>query len=200
MNLQQVVNQSDQASMPRPDSRGCSRLHHPAARGARGFSGSRGAARRGAGRDRGGDRGARRRGWPAGLWAHKVCGDGGQPRRAKAGQDLRSILVRVLGAANKPMGIPELAAAAKKAGYAKSSATFPRMVGMRLSGDKRFRRAGRGCKGYRASPIGLLGWQHCVQTDRTICDPNPLESSVSRAGGYRSRRGWAATRAKGVGA
>jgi hypothetical protein len=60
------------------------------------------------------------------------------------GQDLASVLLKVLGGASKPMGIAAIAEAAKKAGYKSSSPAFPRIVGMRLSTDKRFKRAGYG--------------------------------------------------------
>jgi hypothetical protein len=105
----------------------------------------------------GGGRRGRRRGRPAG--AAKGMGKrgrrarggkkggarkgGGKGQRVK-GQDLASIIVKVLGRSTKPMGIADVAAAAKSAGYKSSSPKFVRIVGMRLSTDKRFKRAGYG--------------------------------------------------------
>jgi|SRR5262245_9585542 len=63
-------------------------------------------------------------------------------RRAK-GQDLASIIEKVL-AASKPLKIPAIVAAVKKAGYESSSPSFARIVGMRLGDRKRFKRVGRG--------------------------------------------------------
>ena len=90
--------------------------------------------------------GGERRGRPAKVKTGHAARSGkgtGQGGRVK-GQDLASILVKVLGGASKPMGIPAIADAAKKAGYKSSSPAFRRIVGMRLSTDKRFKRAGFG--------------------------------------------------------
>src|SRR5688500_5987033 len=67
----------------------------------------------------------------------------GMGRRPK-GEDLGSVLVKVLQGASKPMTIPELVAGAKKAGYASSSPSFSRIVGMRLGNKKMFKRVARG--------------------------------------------------------
>lgn len=77
----------------------------------------------------------------------------GRPRKAKRGgggrrrkgEDLASVIAKVLGVAKKPMRAAEVAHAATQSGYSTSSSAFPRIVAMRLAGDrKRFRRAGRG--------------------------------------------------------
>ena len=51
---------------------------------------------------------------------------------------------KALTGASKPMKIADIAAAAKSAGYKSASPNFVRIVGMRLSTDKRFKRAGYG--------------------------------------------------------
>jgi hypothetical protein len=60
------------------------------------------------------------------------------------GQDLASVIHKVLLGAPKPMRLPEIVSAVKKGGYASSSPSFARIVGMRLGDRKRFRRVGRG--------------------------------------------------------
>ena len=68
---------------------------------------------------------------------------GGKGKRA-GGADLASVMEKALTGASKPMKIAEIAAAAKSAGYKSASPNFVRIVGMRLSTDKRFKRAGYG--------------------------------------------------------
>jgi hypothetical protein len=67
----------------------------------------------------------------------------GAGRRAK-GQDLATFLTKVLSSSRKPMGIAEITAGVKKAGYVSSSASLPKIVGMRLGTNRAFKRAGRG--------------------------------------------------------
>lgn len=95
----------------------------------------------------GGSNGFHRVGRPAKVGkapkAARASGGAKRGRRPK-GQDLASMIHKVLAEAKKPMGIPDVVSAVKRAGYASSSPSFPRIVGMRLSGDKKFKRAGRG--------------------------------------------------------
>jgi len=70
-----------------------------------------------------------------------VPGKGG---RRPSGEDLASVLEQVLRTSGKPLGIPAIVIAARRAGYVTSSPSFPRIVGMRLGDGKRFRRVGRG--------------------------------------------------------
>jgi hypothetical protein len=114
----------------------------------RGFEGGRSARKVGRPRrGRGAAKGARKRGRKMASRGGAARSRGakrlGQGNRAK-GQDLASLMAKILGGAGKPMGIPEIAAAAKKRGYRSSSPAFPRIVGMRLSTDKRFKRASFG--------------------------------------------------------
>jgi hypothetical protein len=67
----------------------------------------------------------------------------GAGRRAK-GEDLNTFITKVLAGASKPMGIADITSAVKKAGYVSSSDALPKIVGMRLSGNRAFKRAGRG--------------------------------------------------------
>jgi hypothetical protein len=70
----------------------------------------------------------------------KRAGGGRRP----AGEDLASYISNVLGSSKSPMGIADVASAVKKAGYASSSPAFTRIVAIRLSTDKRFKRVERG--------------------------------------------------------
>ncbi|MBL8694771.1 MAG: hypothetical protein JNJ88_11805 [Planctomycetes bacterium] len=67
----------------------------------------------------------------------------GQGRRPK-GEDLVSVMAKILSARKSPMRVTEVADAAKKAGYQTSSPSFVRIVGMRLSMDSRFKRTSWG--------------------------------------------------------
>ena len=67
----------------------------------------------------------------------------GAGRRAK-GQDLATFITKALSGTSKPMGIAEITAAVKRAGYVSTSASLPKIVGMRLGGNRAFKRAGRG--------------------------------------------------------
>ncbi len=87
---------------------------------------------------------APRRGRPAGAVKPRGRhGKAGGGRRAP-GMDLASIIAKVLAASKEPMGIPAIVAAVKRAGYASSSPSFARIVGMRLGDRRKFRRVGRG--------------------------------------------------------
>ena len=68
---------------------------------------------------------------------------GGGGRRPK-GQDLASMIAKALGTSGKPMRIPAIVSAVKRAGYMSASPAFSRIVGMRLMDRKRFKRVGRG--------------------------------------------------------
>lgn len=68
----------------------------------------------------------------------------GRGRRGP-GNDLVSRLHAILKKHGKPMGLQALADAVKRDGYASSSPAFPRIVAMRVGGDKkRFARVARG--------------------------------------------------------
>lgn len=70
----------------------------------------------------------------------KRAGGGRRP----AGEDLATYIANALGASKSPMGISDIAAAVKKAGYNTGSAQFKGIVAMRLSTNKRFKRVERG--------------------------------------------------------
>jgi hypothetical protein len=95
------------------------------------------------GRASNGRRGRRGRGRVAKTTARPRRAARGAGRR-KQGEDLNTYIAKVLGGSSKPMGIAEITAGVKKAGYVSSSASLPKIVGMRLSGSKQFKRAGRG--------------------------------------------------------
>lgn len=70
----------------------------------------------------------------------KRAGGGRRP----AGEDLSTYIANALTAAKGPLGISDIAAAVKKAGYNTSSANFKGIVAMRLSTNNRFKRVARG--------------------------------------------------------
>ncbi|MBI3817082.1 MAG: hypothetical protein HY286_00195 [Planctomycetes bacterium] len=70
----------------------------------------------------------------------KRAGGGRRP----AGEDLASYITSALGSARSALGISDVASAVKKAGYQSSSPAFTRIVAIRLSTDKRFKRVERG--------------------------------------------------------
>ncbi|MFN0205211.1 MAG: hypothetical protein ACKVS6_02725 [Planctomycetota bacterium] len=70
----------------------------------------------------------------------KRAGGGRRP----AGEDLASYITSVLGGSKSAMGIADVASAVKKSGYSSSSPAFTRIVAIRLSTDKRFKRVERG--------------------------------------------------------